>query len=253
MRVARINLRTLCVLLFGIYLVNWVGAYPGVFGDFAAGSAGGKDGLIIARDGLTIGLTIDKATPTFSVLSDSGSNSKVKEEDKRELGRFMFEIGLGFPTVSYGSKLDTLFNMGTAYYGITRTTIMINVILGWYMGNDIYLLLNVSGIGDRLEAYSDGSFIQLNTYLLGPGVRIYPYGKGLALGGVLGATRAVISASYMGSVASKVGLGGKLFATYDLINRYRGFGLNVGVDAAYRWIESEQITSASVFLDLVWK
>ncbi len=192
------------------------------------------------------------------ILADANSSADAtkantaRANDPRELGRFMFEIGLGFPSISYGGKLDTLMNAVESYYSVTRTTVKVNVFLGWYMGSDIYLLVGISGIGDRVKNYSDGSFFQINTYLAGPGVKFYPYGKGLALGGLLGGAWAAIDSS-IGSSVSKMGLGGEVFATYDLINRYCGFGLNLGVSTGYKEIESQGVGSASVFLDLVWK
>jgi len=128
----------------------------------------------------------------------------------------------------------------------------LNLDFGWYIIGNSYILLSVSGTGDRFED-NYGNYIQLNTYLLGPGIKYYPFGSGLSLGACAGLSKASVISNIGVAAGSSAGYGLRLFAAYDLVNRYTGFGLDLGADVAYKYIEGSYVSNASLFLDLVWK
>ncbi len=205
-------------------------------------------GMLVANPGGVV----HRSTAPVWLLSDSASAGVANKGDRREMGAFLFQIGGGVPDISYGGGLDAVISQGTASYGISRRLFSFNLALGWYTGLDMYLLIGLSGVDDKLEDL-DGNFIRLDTLLLGPGVKLYPFGSGLSLGGFLGLSRLFANMSILGAITSPVGLGGRVVAAYDLANRVSGFGLDVGVDFAYERIKDVTVTTASMFLDLVWK
>ena len=197
----------------------------------------------------------DRSAKTPCLLSgdrsaEGSSETSMAEEAGKNRG-FLFQIGMGATELSYGTQTDTYF-ASTTLYGLERMSLLLNLDLGWYIAGNSYLLLSLSGTGDRFED-NYGNYLQLNTYLLGPGVKYYPFGKGLSLGGCAGVSRAVYVSNIGVSGSSAVGYGLRLFAAYDLVNRYIDFGLDLGVSASYKFIEGAYVSNASLFLDLVWK
>ncbi|NOY07628.1 MAG: hypothetical protein GXP33_02165 [Spirochaetes bacterium] len=184
------------------------------------------------------------------LLSADESPGKAAEEAEKNRG-FLFEIGIGTAELSYGTQMDSYLASATLY-GLTRMSISMNLDFGWYIAGNSYLLLSLSATGDRFED-NNGRYMQLNTYLLGPGVKFYPFGRGLSLGASAGLSKAIVISNIGTAAVSSAGCGLRLAAAYDLVNRYRGFGLDVGADAAYRYIEGSYVSSASLFLNLVWK
>ncbi|GEM_PF-3272724 len=185
------------------------------------------------------------------VSSDQLSDPLDSPESIEKKRGFLFEIGGGMVGLSYGSDTDAYLAY-IASYGLQRGSLMLNVNLGWYITGNAYFLLSATGIGDRLEDVY-GYYMQLNTYLFAPGIKYYPFGRGLSLGSCAGLSRIVAVSNVGTSTVSSFGYGVKLFAAYDLLNKYTGFGLDIGIAANYMFIEGESVAATSLFLDLVWK
>ncbi len=193
---------------------------------------------------------ISYGTKRIGELQNLSSGESAKKKAEKKPG-FLFELGIGIADISYGTEVDTSLS-SASLYGVQRVELTMNVDLGWYIWDNSYLLLSLFGIGDRLED-NYGSYIQLNTYLLGPGVKLYPFGKGLALGVTGGFSRMVVVSNVGVGGSSPLGYGLRLFAAYDLMNKPTGFGLDIGVSGAYMFIEEANVSAASLFVDLVWK
>ena len=182
------------------------------------------------------------------VLFGMGAVQYASAEQKRG---FLFELGMGATRLSYGTETDTYF-ASVEIYGFQRTSLLLNLDLGWYIAGNSYFLLSLSGTGDRFDD-SYGHYMQLNAYLMGPGVKYYPFGKGLSLGVCAGLSKVVVVSNVGVSAVSPAGYGLRLSAAYDLVNRYTGFGVDLGVSASYKHIQDGYVSAASLFLDLVWK
>ena len=107
-------------------------------------------------------------------------------------------------------------------------------------------------IGDRLQDTA-GGFFQINTYLYGPGYRIYPFDTGLVIGADLGTARMVVQNSGGGTAISPWGFGWRAFAAYDFDSTRTGFTALVGIGLGSASIDGESVGHAELFVSGVWK
>lgn len=163
---------------------------------------------------------------------------------------FMFGLGLGIATTSYPAELDAIFSALEAA-GINRYRVGVQLVLGYAILPKVYWTLGVYGTGDRLED-SVGDFLQLNTYVYGPGVRIYPFDTGLLVGVDVGASRQLLDDG-SNVIAFPWGYGGRLVAAYDFARERTGSGVALGVDTSAALIDGDIYSSISAFLQFLWK
>jgi hypothetical protein len=174
--------------------------------------------------------------------------SEAQEEGSRG---FIFELGLGLSTVSYGDA-DSYIAAATSL-GIDRLDLGIDLGLGWAVSRNAYVLAVLEGEATRLSD-SYGNWIQINSYLFGGGVRWYPWHTGLILGLDAGLARMSADASDGSSaVNDSTGWGAAAILAYDFNSRATGFSLVLGVKVNYFSIGIDRVTAATLFLSLVWK
>lgn len=163
---------------------------------------------------------------------------------------FMFEIGAGPTTISYGAVADSYFSAAQSA-GLSRIQLYLNIDLGYAITQKLYLVAGIDGVGDRF--YDSYNYIQINSYLYHAGVRYYPFETGLVLGIDGGATAQVVQSDLGVSGSSPWGWGTGATFAYDFARKPTGFGLELGVRVDYLTIQGSPITGAALFLDLLWK
>lgn len=185
------------------------------------------------------------------VLGMAASLAAAQENTERNRGIY-FEAGLGFGGVSYGDELDQAISLAEGL-GADRSTVYLDLGLGFALTQRLYAIAEMSGIGDRLQ-YPNG-YMQLNTYLYSAGIRYYPFTRGLQLGADVGMGAMVLqsSESEYNNLVSEKGGGLRFTAAYDFDSTRVGpaalLGFTVLVDA----IEDESITGVGLFLNFVYK
>ncbi len=169
-------------------------------------------------------------------------------------GSSLTSIGIGGASISYGEEFDEIVDSAEAY-GIDRTTLFIDLLLGYSPVQNSYVTVGVNGVGDRFMSSYSSESMQLNSYLYYVGYRTYPNTTGMYWeidGG--GAKMMIVQNEDFGdAVASDWGTGICLKAGYDFSKDNDGFSLSVGVAANASLIEDETITSGAVYASLNWK
>ncbi len=192
---------------------------------------------------LALCFTLFAATVSFAQSSSDGSTSTRKRG-------FMFELGGGTTTVSYGTLVDSYFAAAQAA-GADRIQLFLNLDAGWAVNRKLYLVVGVDGVGDRF--YDAVSYIQVNSYLYHGGLRYYPFDTGLVLGIEGGASRLVILSDVGVGGSSPWGWGGAATVAYDFNRRPTGFGLELGLQVDYLAVPTAPVAAAALYLDLLWK
>ena len=167
---------------------------------------------------------------------------------------FYIDVGLGFGGISYNDEIDDLLEWADDN-GLDRITISLDLSIGWAVLQKLYVVGSVTGFGDRI--YKSSDYMQLNTYLMGPGVRLYPLtsGKHLQIGADLGLGRMVLDSniSGVGTVTSEPGFGVKFSVGYDFDSTMTGAALLLGGELLLDFIENETVTGFSIFAKFVYK
>ena len=163
-----------------------------------------------------------------------------------------FEIGLGVNKISYSEEVDDAIELLDGL-GADRTTIFLDMGLGYAIGQKTYIVGSISGIGDRLSY--DQDYLQLNTYLFGIGIRYYPFYKGLQLGADVGIGKMVMSSSdeTIDNTTSDNGFGSKLTIAYDFDSTLTGPATLIGGALLIDTINNNTITSGSIYLNFIIK
>jgi hypothetical protein len=184
--------------------------------------------------------------PVFVSTAFSQSNERVRG--------IYIDAGIGFGGISYNDEIDNLLEWADDN-GLDRMTISLDLSIGWAVLQKLYVVGSLTGFGDRI--YKSSDYMQLNTYLFGPGVRFYPLssGKHLQLGADLGFGRMVLDSniSSVGTIASEGGFGVKISAAYDFDSTMTGPALLLGGEFLMDFIEGESITGFSIFAKFVYK
>lgn len=188
-------------------------------------------------------------TLVIAFLTAAASFAATDSSTGRQRG-FMFEIGAGPTTLSYGAVTDSYFSAAVAA-GASRVQVYINIDLGYAVTQKLYLVAGVDGVGDSF--YDPSYYIQINSYLYHGGFRYYPFETGLVLGLDAGAAMMMVTSDLGLSGTSPTGWGGGAIVGYDFARRLTGFGLELGVAVDYLTIQGSPTTAAALFLDLLWK
>ncbi len=184
-------------------------------------------------------------TLLFAVLLASAHAKPVKERS------VMFQFGLGFARIDYSSEMNELMDEIGDQRGIEELTVYVDIGLGFSAGPKSYVLLSVSGVGDRL--YDSESHLQVNTILYACGFRYYPFTTGLLLGADAGVARCSLKSDMGIKSDSDWGPGARAFVGYDFARKPSGFSLILGLSATVAVVDGDLIDSAQICLDLAWK
>jgi hypothetical protein len=168
-----------------------------------------------------------------------------------ESGSTLFQFGLGLSKVTYPDFIDSeLSDMESA--GADRVTVALNANLGFRIVEGAYLMLGVNGVGDRLEYQSFS--LQLNHYLYGVGLRLYPGNSGVYLQGMYGKSALVLQVEDYGYSDSESTDGAGFGAALGIeMGKPKGFGLALEASLLNLDIEEETFASGSVMLNLRWR
>jgi hypothetical protein len=168
--------------------------------------------------------------------------------------RLYIDFGLGFGDISYNGELDDALESAKDN-GFDRVMVALDLSIGWAISQKWYIVGSITGLGDRLYYLSD--YIQLNTYLIGPGIRLYPLpsGKYLQLGVDFGMGRMVSDSNVdqVDGLVSEPGIGVKVSAAYDFDSTLTGFTFLLGAEFLADFIEDETICSVSLFGKFAFK
>lgn len=172
-------------------------------------------------------------------------------EDSRGRG-FYFDVGLGFAGVNYTPEVDDMLTILDGM-GADRTTVYLDLGLGYAVMPNLYVLGSVTGFGDRIQY--EGEWMQLNTYLYGIGARYYPFNRGLQLGADVGLGKMLMQSSDpdFNNIASESGLGSKFTVAYDFDSSFVGPALLMGASLLNDSIEGETVTGGTLFVKFVYK
>jgi hypothetical protein len=167
---------------------------------------------------------------------------------------FYIDLGLGFGWISYTDELDKIFKWADDN-GLDRLTMSLDISVGLAALQNLYIVGAIMGFGDRL--YKGSDYLQMNTYLFGPGIRFYPLPsmKHIQLGADFGLGRIVLDSnvSGTGAVSSSPGFGTKISAAYDFDSTTTGPALLLGGNLLLNFIEGETITGFSIFAKFAYK
>jgi hypothetical protein len=152
----------------------------------------------------------------------------------------------------YPEPLDSQLNTLASSADVDRLGLDLHVSVGYSVSPNSYVVAGVYGVADRLQD-SFGDFIQVNTYLYGPGFRFYPFDTGLVLGADLGAARLVLQTSVTNSAVSPWGVGWRGSVGYDFDSTPTGFAVLLGLGVGSAAIDGDTVGHAEVFLSLLWK
>ena len=168
---------------------------------------------------------------------------------------FYVDVGLGFGRAHYGGQLDDLLD-AVDDNGYSRLTLALDLSMGGAVLPNLYVVGSVAAFGDRLTNSDDtGDYLQLNTYLFGPGVRYYPLPshKHLMLGVDVGLTKVVLQSDDDSYEASDSGSGLRLLVAYDIDRTLRGPTLQVGAQFMTASVEDVKFRGLSVFAKFAFK
>ncbi|MFP4365254.1 MAG: hypothetical protein ACLFR1_15430 [Spirochaetia bacterium] len=175
------------------------------------------------------------------------------QEAQEEERGLLVEIGAGPSVITYGAA-DAYFSLAEEN-GANRVQLNLHALFGYAVATDLYLCGVISGAADRFTYSSQ--YLQMNIYILGAGVRYYPFTTGLVLGADFGASPFLIqtntSSPYMQSGVTASGLGFNISLGYDFGQSLTGFALKTGIRASATTLEGSIISSGSFVVTLVWK
>ena len=162
------------------------------------------------------------------------------------------DFGLGAAAVSYGNDVDDSLDL-LEDNGFDRTTLSLDLSVGWAVRPNLFLVGSISGFADRLDDGDDD--LQLNTYLTGVGVRYYPLSsmKHLQLGADVGIANMVLQSSEVDDETSDAGAGLKLSVAWDFDSTLKGPALLLGLQFMTASIEHETVTGGSLFARFLLK
>jgi len=100
---------------------------------------------------------------------------------------------------------------------------------------------------------SYGDYLQINSYLFGGGLRVYPFNTGLVLGADAGVAKMVIDSNVGLYGVSPAGWAAAGSVAYDFSKRPTGFGLIVGIRVVYTSIGTGSSAAGTAFVDIAWK
>jgi hypothetical protein len=161
---------------------------------------------------------------------------------------FYIDAGLGIGGFSYSSELNDAIKAADNA-GADRLTVALDASIGWALMPKLYLVGSVTGFGDRLSQSSD--YMQINSYLFGPGIKWYPLssGKYLQVGADIGLASASLVTNILdnANVASEPGFGFKVSAAFDIDRTMTGPTVLIGGELLMNFIE-EEVFSGYAFL-----
>jgi len=168
---------------------------------------------------------------------------------------FYFDIGMGlFGRISYDDELDDALEL-LEKLGAERLTISLGLAAGGAITQNIYIVGSISAFGDRFDINSN--YMQLNTYLLGAGIRYYPLPsmKWLQIGADYGISWLVLTTDVIGEqvAVSDFGTGLRLSVSCDFNGRMTGPSFLLGGELLISTIESDLVAGISLFGKLVFK
>jgi hypothetical protein len=166
---------------------------------------------------------------------------------------FYIDAGLGIGGFSYSSELNDAIKMADNA-GAEHVTVALDASIGWALMQKLYLVGSITGFGDRIANGSE--YVQINSYLFGPGIKWYPLssGKYLQVGADIGLASATLLSSMQGyNVASEPGLGFKISAAYDIDWTMTGLTALFGGELLMNFIEGEAFTGYAIFTKLAFK
>jgi hypothetical protein len=167
---------------------------------------------------------------------------------------FMIQFGIGPAFITYGSSYDAALS-ALQTPGVDRIDLALNLSLGGAVRTDLYILGVADGFATRLFD-SFGNYIQVNSYLLGVGLRVYPWHTGLVLGLDAGIA-SMVEDDFGTTYTYPTGWGAAASLAWDFNRRATGFSVILGVKAHYNSIDFApvitSVTAVSAFVDLAWK
>jgi hypothetical protein len=188
-----------------------------------------------------------------AVLLFAATVVQAQDEGGRRRG-FMVQFGIGWAFINYGDAYNAaLDSLQTS--GVDRIDLALNASLGAAVGQNVYILAIVDAFSTRLfDSY--GGYIQVNSYLLGVGLRIYPFHTGLVLG--LDGGVAMMAEDDFGTVSDyPTGWGAAASIAWDFNRRATGLSVLIGAKLHYQSIDYApvltSVTAVSIFVDLAWK
>lgn len=167
---------------------------------------------------------------------------------------FYIDAGLGFGGASYGHQVDDALDEAEDA-GFDRIALSLDLAVGGAVLPNLYVVGSLSGFADRL--WESDEYLQVNTYLIGAGVRYYPLPshKHLLLGADVGLAKLNLQTSVdaYDDVSSDNGAGFKLLVAYDIDSTLRGPTLQVGAQFMSASIEDVNFKGFSVFAKFAFK
>jgi hypothetical protein len=165
-------------------------------------------------------------------------------------GSILFQAGLGLGFPKYTPELDAVLAVAEAQPGISRIKVGLDLGIGFAATEQLYVLVGIDGIGDRLT--EGASYLQINSYLFSGGIRYYPSITGFYFGLGAGSAKMVLDAD--GSTAtSPSGFGGYGCIGYDLNKNPRGFGAALEAKYDYVTISGDSAGLFMITANLCWK
>ncbi len=205
-------------------------------------------GCIAVSEVQTVRRTIEiSRVGVLAVLLAGTIPLAVAQEQQVDRRGFLFELGAGPASIYYGPDVESLVTGS----GLQRLDLALHLAVGYAIVQNLYVIGIAQGAATRFYDYFD--YLQLNSYLFGGGVRVYPFHTGLVLGLDAGAGRMVAQSSVGVGGTAPAGWATALSAAYDFNRRATGFGFQAGVRVFHVSLPTSAATAASAFVSIAWK
>lgn len=190
-----------------------------------------------------------KAAILLALLVTLGVLAGAQEETRG----FYIDVGGGWTWIKYPDPFNTMVKNIAKISGISRTSIDIDLSIGYALHPRFYLVGSLGGVIDSLSAVNTLSF---TTLTFGPGIKFYPLPsmKYLQLGFDMGYSS--MSVSLSDSSESFSGPGGfamQLSVFGDFDSTLCGPALLMGAKGYLGILDGEMVSSVSVVAKFVFK
>lgn len=157
--------------------------------------------------------------------------ASLSAQDFQQRRGFMFGGYLSWARPTYNHPLGTALDLIESDPYIDRLRVGLGIELGYAVFQNIYVIIGVDGVGDRL--FDSMDWIQENSYLYYTGVKVYPFHTGLNFEAKIGVSLLADTSNMYTTEFTEPGYGVGGTIGYDFGRRSRGFSAEIGVGYNY--------------------
>jgi hypothetical protein len=167
----------------------------------------------------------------------------------------IFQLGLGGAIISYPKVINDSLATLKSYATVSQMPIYLNIAGGWSVSENIYLIGEISGFGDRytITLTTNEFWMQINSYLVGCKVKCFPFITGLFIDAGGGLSYMVVDSSIGTTGRSSLGFGGSIGSGYDFASKPAEGGFTIGINETLMYVENEFVNGIGIYAMYAWK